>query len=158
MCSMLHAQQPMIPGGPGMQQDPQAMMQELEKAAQEIDSFVKSLPEDEQKEFYNMVEQIENKIQKKVEDEGEEGLANLLSNPQEFEKFMEEISGDVIPTQPTPEPATQVKTKKKKKPIITKKQQSQEEQAVELINTIVKKTKNAGNKILNTCELLFMLI
>jgi len=127
-------------GAPGMPQDPQAMMQELEKAAQEIDSFVKSLPEKEQQEFYQMVEKIENKIQHKVETEGEEGLANLLSNPQEFEKFMEEVSHDVIvPTQPTPvEVAKEVKpVKKSVKPVA---QKSKEEETADLLNTIAKET------------------
>ncbi|HRN77842.1 MAG TPA: hypothetical protein PLU71_01265 [Candidatus Dependentiae bacterium] len=130
-----------------MPQDPQAMMAELEKAAQEIDSFVKSLPENEQKEFYAMVEKIETKIQQKVDQEGEEGLAKLLSNPQEFERFMEEISTDVVPQQ-EPLPIEKVKTTQKKaKTKITPKQQNQEDQAIDLINTVVKKTNTFLVKI-----------
>jgi hypothetical protein len=129
-----------MPSMPSSEQDMNQLVQELEKATKEIDTFVKSLPPSEQEEFNRIVQQVEQKMSQTDPLVLERFLTNQMS-PEELDQFLGNVFEGITP--PDQKPAEEVvqpapKPKKEEKP--TPKEISKVERALETLNTIIKKT------------------
>lgn len=148
----------MMPAGnPGTNDaDFTKMMQDLEKATQEMDSFIKALPPEEQAEFNRVVQIVEKKMQDTDPAVLEKFLTNQMS-PEEMDQFLGNVFEGIETAKeeekaPVVEEKKPVKEKKKKeKP--AKKIASAQDQAIELINSIVKSTDSVLLKVQAVPEL-----
>ncbi len=133
--SLLYSVAAPIPGMPNMSEaEMQKFMGELENTAKEIDNFVSSLPPAEQEEFNRAVQEVEQMI-------------NDMS-PNELEQFIGGMFGEAGAKQPQPkpikptEPEIPIKEIKKETPKLTKKEMNEQEQALDLINAIIKRSES----------------
>ncbi len=138
-------------------QDFAKMMQELEQATKEMDTFVKSLPPEEQAEFNKVVQQVEKKMLDMDPAVLEKFLTNQMS-PEEMDGFLGGIFEGIEPAMPAEEikePVVEEKPKKekKKKEKIVKKEVTKQEKAIELVNELVKTTDSLILKIQAVPEL-----
>jgi len=143
-------------GAPANDQDFAKMMQELESATKEMDTFVKSLPPEEQAEFNKVVQQVEKKMLDMDPAVLEKFLTNQMS-PEEMEQFLGGVFEGIEPATEETKDAVVVEEKpkkeKKKKEKPVKKEATKEEQAVDLINGLVKTTDSVIVKIQAVPEL-----
>jgi hypothetical protein len=143
-------------GMPANDQDFAKMMQELEQATKEMDTFVKSLPPEEQAEFNKVVQQVEKKMLDMDPAVLEKFLTNQM-NPEEMDQFLGGVFEGIEPAAApeTKEPVVEEKPKKekKKKEKPVKKEATKQEQAIELINNLVKTTDSVILKIQAVPEL-----
>lgn len=125
---------------PQSEQDMNKMVQELEKATKEIDTFVKALPPAEQAEFNRIVEQVESKMSQTDPAVLERFLTNQM-NPEELDQFLGNVFEGITPPEVKPEETVvkpQPTPKKEVKP--TPKEVSKLDRALDTLNTIIKRT------------------
>lgn len=111
-------------------QDFAKMMQELEQATKEMDTFVKSLPPEEQAEFNKVVQQAEKKMLDMDPAVLEKFLTNQMS-PEEMDQFLGGVFEGIEPTAApdTKEPVAEEKPKGKKEKRKTGKKRSYQARA-----------------------------
>lgn len=125
---------------PQSEQDMNRMVQELEKASKEIDTFVKSLPPAEQDEFNRIVQQVEQKMSQTDPAVLERFLTNQM-NPEELDQFLGNVFEGITPPTLTPEEKPEETTKpQKKEEKPTPKEISKINRALDTIEIIIKKT------------------
>jgi hypothetical protein len=143
-------------GAPANDQDFAKMMQELESATKEMDTFVKSLPPEEQAEFNKVVQQVEKKMLDMDPAVLEKFLTNQM-NPEEMDQFLGGVFEGIEPATEEMKEAVAVEEKpkkeKKKKEKVVKKEATKQEQAIDLINGLVKTTDSVIVKIQAVPEL-----
>jgi len=124
-----------FPGMPG--QGPS--VDDIKAMEQEIDNFVRSLPPEQQKQFYKDVEELT-------------GIMEKMS-PDELNEFVGSVFSDAGLTEPTPPPAKPTPTptavpKEEAKPavVITTAPSGPTEKALNMINSIIKRTEEFMRK------------
>lgn len=143
-------------GGTPTEADFNKMMQDLEKATQEMDSFIKSLPPEEQEEFNRVVQAVEKKMQDTDPAVLEKFLTNQMS-PEEMDQFLGNVFEGIEPAKEVElapqieEPKPAKEKKKKEKP--AKKVVSAQDQAIELIGGVVKSSDLVLTKVQAVPEL-----
>lgn len=126
---------------PSPDQDMNQIVQELEKATKEIDTFVKALPAEEQAEFNRIVQQVESKMSQTDPAVLERFLTNQM-NPEELDQFLGNVFEGINPPdfKPAEEVSAAPKPAPKKEEKATPKEISKLDRALDTINTIIKRT------------------
>lgn len=136
----IHAGMAPMSSAPSSEQDMNHIVQELEKATKEIDTFVKALPPAEQEEFNRIVQQVESKMSQTDPAVLERFLTNQM-NPEELDQFLGNVFEGINP--PDLKPAEEIVPSKpapKKEEKATPKEISKLDRALETINAIIKRT------------------
>jgi len=125
---------------PSSEQDMNQIVQELEKATKEIDTFVKALPPEEQAEFNRIVQQVEQKMSETDPSVLERFLTNQM-NPDELDQFLGNVFEGITPPEQKPDAqAVTPKQPQKKEEKPTPKEVSKLDRALDTLNTIIKRT------------------
>lgn len=126
------AMAPMPMGGMGGMGMPS--VEDIQAMEAEIDKFVRSLPPEQQKQFYKDVEELTNIMEKMTPDELNEFVGNVFTDAGLIEQ--------PAPAKPVaPKPEAVKKPEAKPAPVITTAPAAPTEKAVNMINAIIKRTE-----------------
>ena len=114
-------------------------MDDIQAMEAEIDKFVRSLPPEQQKQFYKDVEELTNIMEKMTPDELNDFVGNVFTEAGLIEQ--------PVPAKPAPKPEV-TKAKEEAKPVIavTTAPSAPTEKAVSMINAIIKRTEEFMRK------------
>ncbi|MGB8367304.1 MAG: hypothetical protein WCD44_03005, partial [Candidatus Babeliales bacterium] len=141
-------------GQQGNTQALEDLEKELEKASQKVDTYVASLPPEEQVEFHKAVE----KLTEEIENMSPEEFAQFFEESLEFPQFFEESFGEELPLEEEEKPETKEEKEIKEEEFLApepevKEERGEQSKAISLIDTIITHTNSFGVKTTSSPDL-----